>query len=248
MFRREPLVDGGDVDGGQVADGELAEPSAAQWGLRRFHAALHGMPAAVVDRVEGGWPAVTAAASAPLTGMVSRLGNGAGDLAPPQMGADGAAGIRLVGADPLRPGPGSATIRPDDADTCHHRLEVRGIPGLPGAQDQRQGPLPVLAGQVQFGRQPAAGAAQRAIARLRCAPAGRLALGIPGTGAHGAPTAHATSTPHPSRTPARPDHATLKSAALVTSFVSPPFEVARTATCHTPRSDASASARVTAAV
>jgi len=31
---------------------------------------------------------------------------------------------------------------------------------------------------AQFGRRPAAGAAQRVIARLRCAPAGRLALGI----------------------------------------------------------------------
>lgn len=87
-------------------------------------------------------------------------------------------GIRLVSPDPVRLGPRSATIRPGDADTGHHRLEVRGTPGLPGGQHQRQGPLPVLARQVQWGRQPAAGAAQPVIARLRCAPAGRLALGM----------------------------------------------------------------------
>ena len=141
-------------------------------------AALHGMPAAVVDRVEGGRPAATAATPAPVTGMVSRLGNGAGDLAPPQVGADGAGGIRLVGADPLRPGPGSATIRPGDADTGHHRLEVRGIPGLPGAQNQRQGPLPVLRPSAVWSTARRGSGPARVIARLRCAPAGRLALGI----------------------------------------------------------------------
>lgn len=47
---------------------------------------------------------------------------------------------------------------------------------------------------------------------------------------------------------AAPVHATLKSAAFVSSFESPSFDVARTATCHAPRGDDPASAPVTGTV
>ncbi len=43
-------------------------------------------------------------------------------------------------------------------------------------------------------------------------------------------------------------HTTVKSAALVSSVVSPSSAVVRTATCHRPRGDSSASARVMVAV
>ena len=41
-----------------------------------------------------------------------------------------------------------------DADRLEYRLELQAVPGLAGGDDQRQRPLPGLAGQVQLGGQP----------------------------------------------------------------------------------------------
>ena len=73
----------------------------------------------------------------------------------------------------------AARTGPGHPDTAQHDLELRAVAALPGGDHDRQRFLPLLAGQVDLGGQPAAGPAQPVIGRLRLDAAGRLGLQIP---------------------------------------------------------------------
>jgi hypothetical protein len=78
-----------------------------------------------------------------------------------------------------RRGRGPPAAGPGDLDGVQDGLELGAIAPLARGDQDRQGFLALLAGQVHLGGQPATGAAQAVIGGLGLHPAGRLGLQIP---------------------------------------------------------------------
>src|SRR5690606_9234815 len=81
----------------------------------------------------------------------------------------------VVGQDPVRARPWPSGAGAGDADGLEHGAELRAVAGLPGRQHYRQRFAALLAGKMDLRGQPAAGAPQPVICRLRT---GRFTLVI----------------------------------------------------------------------
>ncbi|OIJ87575.1 hypothetical protein BIV25_38475 [Streptomyces sp. MUSC 14] len=85
----------------------------------------------------------------------------------------------LVGTHAARPLAGTPRSLPWHPDVLQDRLELRGIPTLPGRDHNRQGLLPLLDREMGLGGQPASRATETVVARLDLHAAGRLLVKIP---------------------------------------------------------------------
>ncbi|GAA3906269.1 hypothetical protein GCM10022207_89630 [Streptomyces lannensis] len=92
--------------------------------------AFDRVPLTVVDRVELRRPTATGAAFLAVVGLVNLVRDGAEDAASSQVGAVLARGVRLVRADPPRPGAGPARPQARNPDTVQDGLELRGVTSL----------------------------------------------------------------------------------------------------------------------
>ena len=72
----------------------------------------------------------------------------------------------FVAADRIGTGPWTTGLTAD-AKVCHQGSEHRGVAGLAGGQQHDQGHAVPVDELVDLGRQPAAGAANRVVRRLR---------------------------------------------------------------------------------
>lgn len=166
----QPLVDGGDVEGGFVSGGELVV--AGGHGSVVFElvdAAFDGVTLSVEGGVEAGWPAAFGAFGAAVGVLVGFAGDGGLDATAAQVGAVGGRGVGLVGEHPVGsgPGPSAAPVRQAwHLDGGHDRDEMRAVGALPAGHEHRQHFAALFAGQVHFGRPPAAGAAEGVIGRF----------------------------------------------------------------------------------
>ena len=168
------------MDGGLVADGELVVAGGhGPVTLEPGDPAFHCVALLVQPGVEGGRPSSGAALVLAVADLVGFLRDGAGDAAAPQVRAVRAGSVGLVGQHPVRAGAGMARAGPRHPDPAQHGLELRAVAPLPGSDHDRQRLLPLLAGQVHLGAEPAAGAAQAVTGRLPGRPAGRPGLQIP---------------------------------------------------------------------
>jgi hypothetical protein len=129
-------------------------------------------------RVEGRWPAALRPELEPVGVLVGLARDGCLDSAPAQVTTVAAGGVSLVSQDPVGSGAGPAG-RPGHADGLQHRDELRAVATVSGGQHDGEGFLALLAAQVQFRGQPAAGAAQRVIGRLDGDPTRWFGLQIP---------------------------------------------------------------------
>src|SRR5690606_12502970 len=98
--------------------------------------------------------------------LVVAFGDGRGDGVLPQPGPVRLRRVTLVGEHPVRPRPGPAGA-PGDADLGKRVNEHARVRRLSGREDEREGASFAVADQVILRRQPAAGAADRVIRRLR---------------------------------------------------------------------------------
>jgi hypothetical protein len=112
-------------------------------------------------------------------GLVVFLGDDRADAATAQQRPVGAGAVSLVGQHPIRPGPGPSRAPARHPDAAQHRRELGAVPTLAGGQHDRQGALALLDGQVELGRQPTSGAAERVILGLVVDSAWFFALPIP---------------------------------------------------------------------
>ena len=129
----EPLVDGRYEDGRLVADRQLVVPRGhGSMPLEAVDAAFHGVPLAVVDRVELRRAATVRAAPFAVADLIGRVRDGATDATPSQIGAVRPRGIRLIRADPPRPGTRAARPQARNPDTAQDDLELRAVTSLPG--------------------------------------------------------------------------------------------------------------------
>src|SRR5205814_1027448 len=123
--------------------------------LEPVDAALDGVALFVDLSVEGGWPAALGSLGAAVGILVGLAWDGGLDAAPTQVGPVGLGRVRLVGQDPVRCGAGPTGTGPGYPDAVEYGDELRAVAALSGGQQHRQRLLALLAGQVQFGGQPA---------------------------------------------------------------------------------------------
>lgn len=168
------------MDGGFVAHGEFVESGC--YGAVAFEAvdaAFHRMTTLVDFGVEAGRPATLGSLGLSVGILVGLAGDGGLDPTPAQVAAVRPRRVRLVGQDPIRSGPGSATTEAGYPDSLEHHRELRAVATLPSGKHDRQWFLPLLAAQVQLGGQPTPGPTQRMIGRLVTDSTGRFGLQIP---------------------------------------------------------------------
>lgn len=82
------------------------------------------------------------------------------DSAPTQVATAWAVAVGLVGRDALRPGTWSAGPEPRYADRIEDGRELGAVGALPRGDDQRERAAPSVRAQMNFGGEPAAGAAE----------------------------------------------------------------------------------------
>lgn len=160
-----------------MADGELVVARGDR-AVEVVYPALDRMALAVVGRVEARRPAATGTEPSAVARLVGFVWDGAANPAATQVGAVPAGGVRLVRADPV--GADAWPGRPDMGQThfLQYGFELRRVAALPGRDDDRQGLLALLDGQVQLGGEPAARAPKSVITRFAEDPARRFLLQI----------------------------------------------------------------------
>lgn len=129
----EPDLDRGDVDGALVD--ELAFVGAGGHGaelLELVECAFGGVAGFVFLGVERGGTTTVRALGRADGLLVALLGDGGFDPASPQVGADLAVGVRLVGEQPIGSGPGPARPGPGNPQPVHERLKGQRVVTLPG--------------------------------------------------------------------------------------------------------------------
>ena len=98
--------------------------------------------------------------------LVGRFGDDRDDPPLPEVAADRARGVGLVGAHPLGTCPGMTGARPGDVQVRHQVREHRRVPSLAGPDEHDQRIAVPVNELVDLRRQPAAGPADRMIGRL----------------------------------------------------------------------------------
>jgi hypothetical protein len=129
--------------------------------------------------VEGWWPAAFGSLSPPVGVLVGLARDRGGDAVLAQVLPVGFRRVRLVGQDAVRSGSRAAGDQPGDADGGQDRDELRAVAAVAGGQHDGEGFLALLAAQVQLRGQPAAGAAEGMVGRLKRDAAGWFGLQIP---------------------------------------------------------------------
>jgi hypothetical protein len=112
----------------------------------------------------------------PVRDLVFLLRDGAADAAAAQVAAVGEGAVRLVGQNPARARAGPAASGAGDAYFLEYGDELRAVAPLAGGDNDGQGILASLDGEVELAGQPAAGAAESVVAGLGAPGAAGLLL------------------------------------------------------------------------
>jgi hypothetical protein len=168
------------MDRGLVADGQLVVPGGHRpLPLEPVDPALHRMPQLVEHPVKGGRAAAPPASGPPVGGLVVLLRDGGPDAPAAKVGAIGPGAVGLVGQHPVGPGAGPPRAQARHPDATKHRGELGAVAAMAGGDQDRQGALATLDGQVQLAGQSAPGAPERVVLGLVVDSAWFFALPVP---------------------------------------------------------------------
>lgn len=133
--------------------------------LQSVEAPFHGVAAAVLLAVKGGWPASLAAAVTSVLLLVGLLGDGVTDPAFAQVGAESARAVCLVSDHVCGATAWAAGTETWDADAFQQRLRIDTVMALAGSDQEGQGSAAAVAGEVKFGRQTSTGSTKGSVVR-----------------------------------------------------------------------------------
>ena len=163
----EPHDDGGEDETTSIDQSVLVVAGGqAAPVLEDVEGALDDVASLVVLGVEVDRPAAVAAAASAVGGLVGGDRDDSGDLAGSQVLAKCTRGVRLIAAQRLRAGAGSAGAKPWNVQLGQQRQGRRAVAGLPGRDRDDQRTSETLDQAMRFGRQAAAGPADGVIVRF----------------------------------------------------------------------------------